>query len=99
MSRRKTNRINGDSFVAGFFGLIGFLIILSIPSYWFLSGATLNYTMKFWMSAANNGELVSFPAWPGYVGGGFLGGLPIMTGGVTYVIDKANVIENDPFPN
>lgn len=99
MTKRKVKSINADSITSAFFGVLGSLILLSAPFYWFLSGATLNYTMRFWMSVANNGELVSFPSWPGYVGGGFLGGLPIITGGITYVIDRADILENDPFPN
>lgn len=73
-------------------------ILLSIPFYWFVSGLTMNYTMRFWLGVVNNGEAVIIPSWPGYLTGGLLGGFPIVTGGVTYIIDGANILTNDPYP-
>jgi hypothetical protein len=98
MSRRKTSSVLEDYIVGT--GVVGIVVLcLSVfPAYWFLSGFCLNYTMRFWLGTINNGEPVEIPAWPGYVGGGFLGGTPIIAGGITYVIDSANVVPTDPNP-
>lgn len=65
--------------------------------YWGISGATTKYTIDFWASVMAKEE-VSVKAWPCYVGGGFLSGVPIVTGGITYLVDSTNQIEGDPYP-
>ena len=75
----------------------GFYLLVRL-AYVFISGLTLNYNLRFWLGVINSGQAVQFPSWPAYVVGPLMGGVPVPLAGVTFIVDKANVLDNDPYP-
>lgn len=93
-----SRRINSgkSTSVAGSVALVGcFTIVLQLGlfvAYWGLSGFALKYTLEYWLSQ-NRGAVVEVnPVLP-YAIGGFTGGLSLLAGGVTHIVDTSTTTD------